>query len=131
MTQLTSLRLPAGDHALEIRTEGLAVASESPTKGLWLRLVPTVQRAGGEFRYFLPESGAVELSIYDAAGVRMWGSGRSWAEAGEHADLWDGRSRQGKRLQEGVYFVRLELVAPGTEGGKRAKVVSQKLTVLR
>jgi parallel beta-helix repeat protein len=58
-------------------------------------------------RYDLPEAGAVELSIYNAAGQRVRTLVRQDQRAGVHTVSWDGRDVEGRELASGVYLCRM------------------------
>ncbi len=57
--------------------------------------------------FALPESGEVEIAVYDLTGrlVTVLEHGRR--DAGAHAIVWHGTDADGRRLSSGVYFVRL------------------------
>jgi hypothetical protein len=55
----------------------------------------------------LPTAGAVELSVYNAAGRRVTTLVNGHAEAGRRAVTWRGIDDEGKPVASGVYFFRL------------------------
>lgn len=74
----------------------------------------------------LPQTGAIELGIYDMLGrqIRTLASGTK--SAGRHSINWDGRDNAGVRLASGVYM--LTLTSPTNEGLKTA---TRKVVVVR
>ena len=60
-------------------------------------------------RFALPESGAVELAVYNLAGQRVAMLVSGTREAGTYAVNWDGRDEQGRELASGVYLYRLRV----------------------
>ncbi len=83
-----------------------AAPSSPPRTGLASAPDPFGDRTG--IRFSLEEPSVAELVIFDVAGRRV----RSWPgqplPAGEHVRTWDGRNDAGRRLADGVYFVRLK-----------------------
>lgn len=57
--------------------------------------------------YQLPETGQIELAIYNLAGQQVAQLVRDLRPAGRHAVRWDGRNDQGQALASGVYLYRL------------------------
>ena len=60
-----------------------------------------------EIQFALPQSGKVEIRIFDLAGrlVRNFDLGST--EAGRHSITWDGTDQSGHGVVSGVYFSRL------------------------
>lgn len=54
-------------------------------------------------RFALPESGEVELAVYNLVGQQVEGA----REAGSYTIRWDGRDGRGKELASGIYLYRL------------------------
>jgi hypothetical protein len=77
---------------------------------------------GTSFKFTLPERASIKLAIYDPAGreVRRLVSGP--VPAGESACSWSGRDDRGRRVEPGIYFVRLV-------AGERA--LSRKILLMR
>ncbi|MSR83009.1 MAG: T9SS type A sorting domain-containing protein [Candidatus Latescibacteria bacterium] len=73
-------------------------------------------------RFTLPNSGAVELGLYNLAGQRVARLASGMRAAGSYAVNWDGRDEQGEELASGVYLYRLQV---------GAAVVTRKLALLR
>jgi len=75
-----------------------------------------------EVRYEMTQPGDVNLSVFDAQGRRVRKLTRGVRDAGQHVIEWNGRSDSGRKVESGVYFLKLEL---GTE------TRSRRVTVLR
>jgi hypothetical protein len=58
--------------------------------------------------YYLPESGAVSLSVYDVSGRLVARLVDAKQEQGSHAAQWMGRDRNGAAVASGLYFYKLE-----------------------
>jgi hypothetical protein len=58
-------------------------------------------------RFVVPESGPVELVVYDLAGRRVKTLVSRDLDAGEHDARWHGRDDDGRRVASGVYVYRL------------------------
>lgn len=73
-------------------------------------------------RYSLPESGRIDLAVYDLSGkrIRTLAAGE-FVAAGDHAATWNGRDDSGRFAATGVYFFRLD--AGGTSSIRRATLV--------
>ena len=54
--------------------------------------------------YSLPESGEVEVSIYNIKGQKVKQLVRECQEPGTHTILWDGKDTENKSVGSGVYF---------------------------
>ncbi|UCG53027.1 MAG: T9SS type A sorting domain-containing protein [Candidatus Latescibacterota bacterium] len=72
--------------------------------------------------YTIPETGIVNLRIYDAKGRLVDTLVNDTKSAGEHISTWAGRDASGSPVASGVYFVRLE--ASG-------QVQTQKIVLLK
>jgi VCBS repeat-containing protein len=59
------------------------------------------------FAYTLEEASAVEITIFDARGRRVRHLVREMQGVGRHEVFWSARSDSGRRVETGVYFVRL------------------------
>ncbi len=75
---------------------------------------PTID-GGLAMRYSLDRAGAVDLTIYDAAGREIQKESGRAGVAGPQAWTWDGRDAQGRAMPSGVYFLRIR-----AEGGRSA-----------
>jgi hypothetical protein len=58
--------------------------------------------------YYLPESGSVELTIYDLNGRTLRQLVKASQPAGGYSVLWDGRNQSGRVLEAGIYFCQLK-----------------------
>ena len=77
--------------------------------------------------YELPQSGEIQLVIYDVTGQRVASLASGLREAGTYALRWDGRDDAGRQMASGVYLYRLEAAA--VTGGRI--VQTRKLLLLR
>ena len=59
-------------------------------------------------RFALDSDGAVQLGIFDLAGRRVRTLADGSYAAGEHRLSWEGRDDEGRRLNSGVYLLRLK-----------------------
>ena len=73
-------------------------------------------------RFALPQSGEVELAVFNLAGQQVATLVQGQWEAGSYAVRWDGRDEGGKGLASGVYLYRLR-------AGKQ--VETRKLALVR
>jgi hypothetical protein len=72
---------------------------------------PNPFSAGTTLRFALPRGSYVELAIFDPLGRRVRQLVEGERPAGVHAVTWDGRAADGRRLDSGIYFVRLRACA--------------------
>jgi hypothetical protein len=83
-------------------------AAELPDSRLALSLGPAPWRTELTIRYQLPESGPVQLLVFDAAGRVVATLVHGVQEGGrEHTVLWNGSTAGGGRAGSGVYFAQL------------------------
>ena len=73
-------------------------------------------------RFSLPESGEVELSVFNLADQQGAALAEGAREAGSYTVRWDGRDDAGRELASGVYLYRLR-------AGK--KLETRKLVLVR
>ncbi len=57
--------------------------------------------------FTLPESGAVDVAVFDITGARLQTLARGHHEAGLHHAVWSGRRVDGSAVPPGVYFCRV------------------------
>jgi FtsP/CotA-like multicopper oxidase with cupredoxin domain len=69
---------------------------------------------GAMLRLDAPVRGALTVEVYDVTGRRVASVARGTFDAGTHEVRWDGRDDRGRRMNAGVYFIRME-----TSGGTR------------
>ena len=60
------------------------------------------------FNYTLPESGNIELGVYDAVGRRIYAFYNGYQQAGSHNVLWTGVDQSYNSVPSGIYFYRLK-----------------------
>ena len=77
--------------------------------------------------YELPQSGEIQLVVYDVTGQRVATLASGPRQAGTYALRWDGRDEAGRQMASGVYLYRLEAAA--VTGGRI--VQTPKLLLLR
>ena len=61
-----------------------------------------------EIRYYLPERCSVALDIYNVNGALVARLMEGYREKGSRTVSWDGRDRDGRQVNSGVYFYRLK-----------------------
>jgi hypothetical protein len=72
--------------------------------------------------YSLAAPGRAELEIYDVAGRQVRRMGGDRMEAGEHRVDWDGRDQDGRSLQPGMYFYRLNVDGRTSEARRAVRL---------
>jgi flagellar hook assembly protein FlgD len=77
---------------------------------------------GTSISYGLPFASEVRLSVFDVAGKKMRTLADGTQPAGRYSLAWDGSDGKGRRLANGVYFVRMKTPTSQFEG---------KVTLLR
>jgi hypothetical protein len=109
---------------------GSSVGNENLSGGtaVWLRPgEPNPFSSSTVFRYRLPVTAKVELTIFDLRGraVRTLAGGRQGA--GDYRSVWDGLSDNGNPVASGVYFCRLNITADsGSEHSETRKIIVLK-----
>jgi len=68
---------------------------------------PNPTTAGASIAYSLPSAGPARLEVIDLQGRRVAVLTDGVAGAGMHRMEWDGRNADGRRVDSGVYWVRL------------------------
>ncbi len=70
--------------------------------------VPNPFNPATKISFSIPESGHVDLRVYDVAGrlIRTLVDGKLAAD--RHEVIWDGTNNGGRRVASGVYFYRIE-----------------------
>jgi hypothetical protein len=69
---------------------------------------PTPSHAGFSLDFALPRSGRARLTLFDISGREVASLLDETLPAGDHTLRWNGRGRDGRALQGGVYFVVFE-----------------------
>lgn len=87
-------------------TDGTAVGPRAQRPGLWLSAAPNPARGALALTIEVDAPGELSLDVLDIAGRLVRSLGRVHAGAGSHTERWDGRGRDGERLNAGVYLVR-------------------------
>jgi len=57
--------------------------------------------------FYLPQSGWVDLIVYDNLGKQVRTLVNRWLSAGEHSVVWDGKDDKGRAVPGGIYFYQL------------------------
>jgi hypothetical protein len=90
------------------------VAVESRSEPFSFRLAqnyPNPFNPNTLIRFSLPQSGPVELAVYNVAGQRVVTLVDGIRHAGSHGVLWNGRDDAGDAMASGVYLYRLQAAA--------------------
>lgn len=84
-------------------------SSPAPGAGLLAHNYPNPFNPRTTLSFTLPDEGAVDLAVFDAAGSRVATllSGEI-LPAGSNEVIWNGRDRWGRAAPAGVYFIRLD-----------------------
>ncbi|OGC76870.1 MAG: hypothetical protein A2Z27_05995 [candidate division Zixibacteria bacterium RBG_16_50_21] len=83
---------------------------------------PNPFNATTSIRYSVPQTGKVELAVFNILGQKVRTLVDEELSAGEHTVIWDGRNQSGQYVATGVYFYRLQV---GTE------VFVRRMTLLK
>lgn len=92
-----------------------------PTAFAVLPTAPNPFSSETRISFALPDERRVEVSIYDVGGQRVRTLLNESREAGRHDVLWNGRDDEGRRLANGVYWVRVKAGQDGV--GRRIVLV--------
>ncbi len=102
---------------------GAAIADapgpEPTVSPIALRATPNPFRGGTLVQFHQERDGAVTLEVFDVAGRRVAESPTVHVATGKASVGWDGRTQDGARAPEGVYFLRLRTPT----GTQRTKVL--------
>jgi PA domain/FlgD Ig-like domain len=85
----------------------LVDVGRQPGADLALAAIPNPATAGGLLRFRLPEARVVDLTVYDVSGRAVAHLAHGMMPAGEQSVRWTRRDDQGRRVDPGVYLVRL------------------------
>ncbi|MBM3322394.1 T9SS type A sorting domain-containing protein [candidate division WOR-3 bacterium] len=75
--------------------------------GRQLAVAPNPARNRAMVAWHVTQSGRVSVAVYDAAGRCVRNLARATMEPGRYRAEWDSRTESGRRVADGVYFVRL------------------------
>ena len=97
-------------YAIQVQAAGTVGVppSRSPDLSL-LPPRPNPARVSTTLRYALPRGAGVSLGIFDVTGRRVRSLVSEREAAGEHAVDWDLHDEQGRPVDAGVYFARLDV----------------------
>jgi hypothetical protein len=85
----------------------VGVGEEFPSPGMRLSLSANPSRGPLTLRFSIPETGPVNLRIYDVRGASVRRLVDAALPAGPREVVWDGRDDRGLAAPAGMYFVRL------------------------
>ncbi len=103
--------LPAGRYTKHFRT-GAGMLAVQPgtvvsTGPRFRRVWPNPSPGRSHVSFFTPETGPVDLDVFDVAGRRVARLVQGNLTAGHHHASWNGRDRSGQPVAHGVYQLRL------------------------
>ncbi len=121
-------------HSIALRLLGGDPAAVPEARRATLRqlaVAPNPARAGASVSFVLARAQEVRLAVHDPAGrlIRLLHDGP--LPAGAHAFDWDGRDRQGRPVDAGVYLLGLDHVSPYGETSSDRGTLSRRVLVLR
>jgi hypothetical protein len=70
---------------------------------------PNPFRSSTVIRYDLARTAQVNISVYDLRGARIGTIVRARQDAGGYEYKWDGKDPSGRRVGQGVYFLRMKI----------------------
>ena len=94
----------------EIRISGSPITSAAKkleTKGFKAKAYPNPSTSGTTIEYDLPESGDVEVSIFDLTGRKMETLTHSFQSEGRHQITWIPQQNGSVKLQGGIYLCKI------------------------
>ena len=94
------------EHDEELGNEN---TSQIPSKFNMSQNYPNPFNPSTQFSYTLPESGNIELAIYDIMGKMVYKFHDGFQRAGNHNILWTGVNQNQKTVPSGVYFCQLKM----------------------
>ncbi|MCK4305411.1 MAG: proprotein convertase P-domain-containing protein, partial [Candidatus Eisenbacteria sp.] len=110
------LRITYADYSADVKSDPVPARLELMANR------PNPANAQTTIRFDLPAATEVDLAVFDVAGRRVATLFSGHAEAGQHAEIWQGRDDAGMPLSGAVYFYRLKV-----EG----KTLTRKMMLLR
>jgi hypothetical protein len=87
---------------------------------------PNPASAGVRLSYALPAAAAVRIDVFDVNGRRVRSVLRTEQAAGTHSTVFDGIDGDGRAVDAGLYFARLEVRGPGVRGSQ-----TRRFTIVR
>ncbi len=91
-------------------------------EGLKLVVLPCVVRDNAKIQFTIPERQRISLDLYNALGRKLKSFINGNLEQGCYRLNWDGTDDTGRKLSEGIYFIRLD---------NQTEAITKKLTILR
>lgn len=91
-------------------------------KNMKLEVLPNIVNHNAEIYYQINSSGITNLSVYDITGRKVKSFINGNFEQGCYKVNWDGTDDAGRKLPEGVYFIRLD---------NQTEVKTQKVIIIR
>lgn len=96
-------------YALQVQAAGtLDVPAPTPAAAAFALPSPNPAREALTLRFTLARDARVRLAIFDPSGRRVRDLASGERSAGEHAVRWDLRDGDGRAVDAGLYFARLE-----------------------
>ncbi|MBU1699746.1 MAG: T9SS type A sorting domain-containing protein [Candidatus Eisenbacteria bacterium] len=96
------------DMIADVSEEENGLVTDSPGLTLW----PSPTSGPATISFALNKVSEIELSIYDIVGRKVRDLVNGELPAGSHNVSWDGRAHDGRRLSQGIYFVRMRSDQP-------------------
>ncbi len=86
---------------------GIAQSSTTPLR-FSLATLPNPAHGATTVSYTVPSSSQIDLAVYNTGGEKVKLLATGFVSAGQKSIVWDGRDDTGKKMNAGVYFVKLE-----------------------
>jgi len=116
------------DLAVHSATPSTPVASEPRFQTYLKAPWPTPAAGRVTIAWGMARPGPVTMQVYDVAGRKVRTLLDEPVPAGEHRFAWNGEDDRGRRVGQGVYFVRLRFA---TDAGAEAGVLTRKVVLVR
>ena len=95
------------DYSPQLHTPTSIEDGSQPDEPILFQNAPNPFNPTTLIRFFLPESGTVNIAVYDALGQQVCVLTDEWRAAGHHAIMWNGRDNMNRAVANGPYFVRM------------------------